>query len=78
VSTSFPTKDGGGYISEALAVDKALDEQLAIFRRELDNGEIDAIDGANERVKALEAHLATIRALRVKYFGRDAGSNDHD
>ena len=52
------------------------------LRRELEAGEIipvtlaqvgpgqhTAVDAGSERVRALENHLATIRALRQKYFG---------
>jgi len=57
------------YMAEASAADKALDEQLAILRREEADGEITTCEAAAERVRALEAHLAAIRALRARYFG---------
>jgi hypothetical protein len=57
------------YISEALTADAELDKWLAIFRDELSRGEITEVDAAHERVRAMERHLAVIRALRVKYFG---------
>ena len=69
MTESSRTESASDYISEAIAADKALDAKLAIFRRELDAGEITAVDAAYERVRALENHLATIRALRQKYFG---------
>jgi hypothetical protein len=64
-----PRATASTYMSEASAADAELDEQLAIFRRELDAGEITAAEAATERVRALEAHLAAIRALREKHFG---------
>jgi hypothetical protein len=66
---SSTTQPGSTYMDEALAADATLDEQLAIFRRELDAGEMTAAEAAAERVRAMEAHLAAIRALRKKYFG---------
>jgi hypothetical protein len=72
---TIPPTDRSNYITEAMAADAALDEQLAIFRREEADGEITAVEAAYERVRALETHLATIRALRAKYFG---GNDDDD
>jgi len=68
-NTRNATPPASTYLSEALAADAELDEQLAIFRRELDAGEISPAEAAAERVRALETHLARIRALRVKHFG---------
>jgi hypothetical protein len=67
-STPLPAP-ASNYISEASAADAVLDEQLAIFRRELDDGEITPAEAAAERVRAMESHLGRIRALRQKYFG---------
>jgi hypothetical protein len=69
VTESSRTEPGSTYLDEALAADAELDEQLAIFRRELEAGEITAAEAAAERVRAMEIHLAAIRALRQKYFG---------
>jgi hypothetical protein len=69
MTESSTTQPASTYMDEALAADAALDDQLAIFRRELDAGEITAAEAAAERVRAMEAHLGAIRALREKYFG---------
>lgn len=69
MTESSTTQPGSTYMDEALAADAALDEELGIFRRKLDAGEITAAEAAAERVRAMEEHLRTIRSLREKYFG---------
>ena len=56
------------YAQEAAAADRLLDDKLAILRRELDAGDITPGEAAADRVAILEAHLASIRELRRRYF----------
>ena len=67
--STVPPTEPRSYADEAYELDAALDEQLAIFRREEDAGEISPAEAALERVRAMETHLERIRALRIKHFG---------
>jgi hypothetical protein len=56
------------YAERAALLDAALDRRLQAIRDDYDQGDIDEVDAANERVAVLEEHLASIRALRREYF----------
>ena len=66
---SDPTPPAVTYAQESAAADAMLDELLANIRRDAGTGEISAIEAADERIQVMEEHLATIRELRLKYFG---------
>jgi hypothetical protein len=57
------------YMREAAAQDALLDEKLVRIRAQVDLGTITTREAADLRIRAMEHHLATTRALRIEYFG---------
>jgi hypothetical protein len=55
------------YYIEADALGRKLDECLAGIRSREDSGAITAVESAGERIAAMEAHGAAVRALRKEY-----------
>ena len=57
------------YYIEAEAQDRRLAERLAAIRSREDKGTIATRQAADERVAAMEAHLAAVRQLRERHLG---------
>ncbi len=56
-------------MQEAEAQDQILRDRLTVIRRQQEAGDITVREAADERVSAMEHHLAATRALRVEYLG---------
>jgi len=57
------------YAVAAEREDQRLIERIAYIRRRQDAGEITVRQAADERIAAMEEHLAAIRQLRERHFG---------
>ena len=57
------------YWAQVEAEDSRLDAILASIRKRQDEGTITTREAADERVVAMETHLAAVRQLRERYLG---------
>ena len=58
-----------GYSLALANLNKILDQQLASIRGRQDDGALTIRQAADERIAALEQHLAELRKLREVHFG---------
>jgi hypothetical protein len=58
----------GHFIRDARRLDERLDARLADIIRRTDDGEINVVQAAGERIAALEQHLGDMRMLRELHF----------
>jgi hypothetical protein len=63
----------GRYMEAAAREDRALQARLTNIRRREDCGEFTVRESADERIKAMEEHPATLRLLRERHLVGEAG-----
>jgi hypothetical protein len=69
------TADGqhSRYMDAAALAGRALQARIGNIGRRRDSGEFTTRQAADERIRALEEHLATVRLLRERQLGGEEG-----